>query len=110
MYVLLKRSVFVGFVLLALVPVTHAACWLAKIEPGVTHCQDVKDKTWHPVGSNWKNSNCDQCECSPFDHSCCNGWPTGTSKDCTIKYDYATCTYEIINQKIPGGPCPAVGK
>ncbi|KAF4082589.1 hypothetical protein AMELA_G00153370 [Ameiurus melas] len=70
---MLKTSVFVGFVLLALVHVSHAACWFEKNNPGATHCQDHVDKTWHPAGSSWTNSKCAKCWCNAGDLSCCHG-------------------------------------
>ncbi|MCJ8742720.1 hypothetical protein PDJAM_G00085560 [Pangasius djambal] len=69
----LKRSVLVGFFLLALVAVSHAACMHGKIKAGATHCQDWVDKTWHPFGSSWTNSKCTQCSCSDDFIRCCDG-------------------------------------
>ncbi|KAB5543741.1 hypothetical protein PHYPO_G00083080 [Pangasianodon hypophthalmus] len=106
----LKRSVFVGFFLLALVAVSHAACWQWKIKEGATHCQDRVDKTWHPVGSSWTNSECAQCYCRSDYASCCHGWPTSVSGGCIIEYDYKTCKYEIINLEHPSLSCGAAGK
>ncbi|MCI4388477.1 hypothetical protein PGIGA_G00086500 [Pangasianodon gigas] len=103
------KSVFVGFVLLALVTVSHAACWSARIN-GATHCQDTVDKTWHPVGSSWTNRKCTKCSCDANLMKCCDGWPTRVYGDCIIKYYYKTCTYKVINTKIPGGTCSGVGK
>ncbi|XP_017343761.1 beta-microseminoprotein [Ictalurus punctatus] len=107
---MLKRSVFVGFVLLALVHVSHAACWSGRNNPGATHCLDPVDETLHPVGSRWTNSECVKCSCNANSLSCCHGWPTGTTKGCIIEYDYEKCTYEIINLVDPSLPCGAAGK
>ncbi|XP_060752378.1 uncharacterized protein LOC132863534 isoform X2 [Tachysurus vachellii] len=93
---MMKRSVFVGFVLLALVPMIHAACWHQLNKFDSTHCQDNVDKTWHPVGSRWTNSQCAKCSCSVNEIRYCDGWPTHVSGGCSIKYDYKTCTYELI--------------
>ncbi|XP_046717693.1 beta-microseminoprotein-like isoform X2 [Silurus meridionalis] len=99
------RAVFVGLVLLSLVSVSYADCNAAEIEEGVTHCQDLVDGTWHMVGSMWTNSKCEQCSCSASYLACCDGLPTGVSKDCTIEFDYETCTFDLINNIIPGGSC-----
>ncbi|KAF7700869.1 small serum protein 2-like isoform X2 [Silurus meridionalis] len=105
----LKSLVFVGFVLLAIISVSHAACWLNKNKAGATLCQDSVDKTWHKVGSTWKNSRCNQCSCNRDYTSCCDGWPTSVTAGCRINYNYQTCEYEIINDQ-PGTPCGAAGK
>ncbi|XP_046716486.1 small serum protein 2-like isoform X3 [Silurus meridionalis] len=105
----LKSLVFVGFVLLSLISVSHAGCWLLEKKPGATRCQDSVDKTWHKVGSTWKNSRCDKCSCGIDFGSCCHGWPMKVSAGCSIKYDFHTCEYEIINDQ-PGTPCGAAGK
>ncbi|KAF7700870.1 beta-microseminoprotein-like [Silurus meridionalis] len=106
----LKISVIVGFVLLALFSVSHAACWHGKNEPGVDGCQDFEDKTWHEFGSSWKNSKCSKCWCNPDFIRCCHGWPTSVSAGCSIEYDYSKCTYKITNNANPGAPCAASGK
>ncbi|XP_047660895.1 beta-microseminoprotein isoform X3 [Tachysurus fulvidraco] len=105
---MMKRSVFVAFVLLALVPMIHAACWFKQNKPDATHCQDDEDKTWHPVGSTWRSSQCAHCSCSVDGMSCCDGWPTHVSGGCSITYDYKTCTYELIHLD-KNVPCRAVG-
>ncbi|KAG7322867.1 hypothetical protein KOW79_014213 [Hemibagrus wyckioides] len=92
----MKRSVFVGFVLLALVPLIHAACIRQLPSFGATHCQDGLDKTWHPIGAEWLNSECARCTCGVDGMECCYIWPTRVSGGCTIKYDYDACTYEFI--------------
>ncbi|KAL7827345.1 hypothetical protein SRHO_G00330630 [Serrasalmus rhombeus] len=80
------RSVFVGLVLFALVPLNDAACFTALLNAGATHCQDLLDKTWHPVGSSWTNSKCDQCGCSADGMRCCDGMPTvHVTGDCTVR-------------------------
>ncbi|KAB5543742.1 hypothetical protein PHYPO_G00083130 [Pangasianodon hypophthalmus] len=105
---MLKWSVFVVFFLLALVPVSNAACWQKILKPGVTHCQDDLDKTWHPVGSSWINKQCLRCECKDGHMTCCHRWPTSVSGGCTIKYDHQTCTYELIYPD-KSLPCRAIG-
>ncbi|KAI4889137.1 hypothetical protein NFI96_015149 [Prochilodus magdalenae] len=65
------RSVFVGLVLFAVIPLNDAACWREKLKQGATHCQDAVDKTWHVVGSSWGNSKCHECDCDNDLLSCC---------------------------------------
>ncbi|KAF5899933.1 small serum protein 2-like, partial [Clarias magur] len=67
------RSVFVGFLLLALISVSHAACWHSKLEAGETYCYDSVDKTQHSVESHWKNSKCESCWCKEGFMRCCDG-------------------------------------
>ncbi|KAL7827344.1 hypothetical protein SRHO_G00330620 [Serrasalmus rhombeus] len=103
------RSVFVGLVLFALVPLNDAACFTALLKAGATHCQDLLDKTWHPVGSSWTNSKCDQCGCSADGMHCCDGMPTvHVTGDCTVVYDYDTCTFDVIPKKNGTVPCAAM--
>ncbi|XP_072537205.1 beta-microseminoprotein-like [Salminus brasiliensis] len=110
---MLKSSVFLGFVLFALVPLSNAACWQEFLKKDATHCQDALDKTWHVVGSSWTNSKCDKCTCNNL-MSCCNGLPSSVhySEDCTVEYDYNACTYKVVQKSDRSIPCPhrAVGK
>lgn len=71
--------------------------WLA-----MTHCQDDVDKTWHTIGSTWRNSACMDCSCG----SCCDAWVhiysrtlmldkilkpmIGTSRGCCINKGYGS--------------------
>ncbi|KAG7322868.1 hypothetical protein KOW79_014214 [Hemibagrus wyckioides] len=73
---MMKRSVFVGFVLLALVPLIHAACLRQLPSFGATHCQDGQDKTWHPIGAEWLNSKCARCTCGVVGMECCDTLPS----------------------------------
>ncbi|KAG7322866.1 hypothetical protein KOW79_014212 [Hemibagrus wyckioides] len=105
---MIKRSVFVGFILLALVPLIRAACWTQPNSPGATHCQDHLDKTWHPIGAKWFNSRCTRCTCGLDGMHCCDTFPRVTG-GCEIKYDYDACTYELIHQN-EHVHCGGVGK
>ncbi|XP_053332276.1 beta-microseminoprotein E1-like [Clarias gariepinus] len=106
---MLKSSVFVGFLLFALFHMSHAACWSGIQKPGMTHCKDTLDNKWHPVGSTWNNKLCQRCTCTAHSMGCCDGWPTSVSGGCSIKYDYETCTYELIHLD-KSVPCGAAGK
>ncbi|XP_035392221.1 beta-microseminoprotein-like [Electrophorus electricus] len=109
---MLKWSVLV--VLCGLIPLSNAACFNAKLEFGATHCQDLADKTWHPVGSAWTNSKCNKCECNPTSLRCCDGLPSKLhfSGDCEVKYNYETCTFKVFQKGNPAIECPysATGK
>ncbi|KAI4889134.1 hypothetical protein NFI96_015146, partial [Prochilodus magdalenae] len=108
------RSVFVGLVLFAVLPLNDAACWRGKLKQGATHCQDGVDKTWHAIGSSWTNSRCDQCECKNDLLSCCHGLPTSvhTTEDCVVEYDYEKCTFDVFKRSDGSRSCAhsAVGK
>ncbi|KAF4082588.1 hypothetical protein AMELA_G00153360 [Ameiurus melas] len=106
---MLKRSVFVGFVLFALVPLIHAACWSERLRLGVNHCIDKTDKTWHQVGSNWRNSVCEKCTCNTFSLDCCDGFPTHVTKGCIIAYNFRACTYTLTSID-PSVTCYVIGK
>ncbi|KAF5899934.1 beta-microseminoprotein-like, partial [Clarias magur] len=69
----LKVSVLVGFLLLVLVAESHAGCLHERLKAGATRCQDIVDKTWHPIGSSWKNSKCNRCWCMDDLMRCCDG-------------------------------------
>uniref|UniRef100_A0A3B1J4K1 Beta-microseminoprotein n=1 Tax=Astyanax mexicanus TaxID=7994 RepID=A0A3B1J4K1_ASTMX len=109
---MLKRSVFLGFVLLALIPLNDAACWRGTYKG--KKCKDEVDRTLHSVGSSWTNSKCHKCNCDKGVFSCCDGLPTPVEypEDCTVEYDYTTCTYEVFKKNDRTSPCShsAVGK
>uniref|UniRef100_A0A8B9H2H4 Beta-microseminoprotein n=1 Tax=Astyanax mexicanus TaxID=7994 RepID=A0A8B9H2H4_ASTMX len=78
------------------------------------NCIDKVDKTSHSVGSFWTNSKCHKCTCDENGFSCCYGLPTSIKypEDCTVEYDYTTCTYEVFKKNDRTSPCShsAVGK
>ncbi|KAL7827347.1 hypothetical protein SRHO_G00330650 [Serrasalmus rhombeus] len=104
----MKRSVFVEFALFALIPLSEAGCWHGVLKKGATHCQDGVDKTWHPVGSSWTNSRCVQCDCNSAALTCCYGMPRvgKFADDCTVEYNYDTCTYKVFKKSDPTIECP----
>ncbi|KAL7884153.1 hypothetical protein AOLI_G00069230 [Acnodon oligacanthus] len=105
---MLRRAVFVELVLFALVPLNDAACWNGFLKKDGTHCQDSVDRTWHAVGSAWTNSRCDKCECTTHYMACCNGMPkVYITGDCTVVYDYDTCTFDVIFKDDGTVPCSA---
>ncbi|XP_053332131.1 beta-microseminoprotein A1-like [Clarias gariepinus] len=105
----LKISLFVGFLLLGLVSMSHAECWHKQLDEGATQCVDSVDNTLHDIGTNWKNSKCNDCSCLEDNMKCCDGWPTKVSDDCVIFYDYKTCKFEVINEKDPDAECAVAG-
>uniref|UniRef100_UPI003AAD6CCF beta-microseminoprotein-like n=1 Tax=Centroberyx gerrardi TaxID=166262 RepID=UPI003AAD6CCF len=98
--------------LCALPSVLHAACFVKPdMIPGMTHCQDDEDKTWHPVGASWRNSACMDCDCS----GCCQAYstPTGFPDDCVSVFDSKACEYKVHKKNDPSISChifSAVGK
>ncbi|XP_042344744.1 beta-microseminoprotein-like isoform X2 [Plectropomus leopardus] len=96
--------------LCALVPLISPHCY-GKPETSGTHCQDYADKTWHAVGSSWRNSNCMDCTCS----SCCSAYsiPTKFPPNCESVFDSEACEYIVRKKNDPSVRCPiygAVGK
>ncbi|XP_056151180.1 prostate-associated microseminoprotein-like [Lampris incognitus] len=78
---------------------------------GITHCQDEWDKTWHAVGSKWRNSACMDCSCG----GCCQAYltPVDFPEDCVSVFDAGACKYKVHMRDDPSTPCPrysAVGK
>ncbi|XP_018525243.1 beta-microseminoprotein-like [Lates calcarifer] len=97
--------------LCGLLSLSNAFCYFKVIEPGTTHCQDNEDKTWHAVGSTWRNSKCMDCDCS----QCCSAYSTPKQfpDDCVSVFDSQICDYRVHKRDDPTVECPiyaAVGK
>ncbi|KAJ8380066.1 hypothetical protein SKAU_G00008440 [Synaphobranchus kaupii] len=78
---------------------------------GATHCQDIVDKTWHAIGSTWRNSACQDCSCN----GCCDGFSTPVSipDDCMMEFDSKQCEYNVFKKADHTQSCvvlSAVGK
>ncbi|XP_044224386.1 beta-microseminoprotein-like [Thunnus albacares] len=100
-----------ALLLCALPSLSTAACYVKLMEAGMTHCQDHVDKTWHPVGSSWRNSKCMDCSCS----RCCDAYstPTAFPNDCVSVFDQEACVYRVHKKDDPTIECPiyaALGK
>ncbi|KAL7884156.1 hypothetical protein AOLI_G00069260 [Acnodon oligacanthus] len=111
---MLKRSVLVGLVLLALIHLNDGACWITRMRKGAVRCHDSIDKTKHAVGSSWTNSRCHQCHCKADRMSCCDELSEvlNVPKDCTVEFNYHTCTVKVVKKGDHSVPCPhsAAGK
>ncbi|KAL6456844.1 hypothetical protein MHYP_G00353880 [Metynnis hypsauchen] len=107
----LKRSVLVGLVLLALLHLNDGACWIKRMKTGAVRCQDDVDGTQHRVGSSWTNSKCHKCDCTAREMRCCDGLPTvlNVAEDCTVEYNYHTCTFKVFKKKDHSIPCSHSG-
>ncbi|CAB1319773.1 unnamed protein product, partial [Coregonus sp. 'balchen'] len=104
------RSLALGLILCVLVPLFHAYCHRKPmtLKPGmITHCLDEKDKTWHPIGSRWRNSDCMDCTCD----SCCSGYatPTHFPDDCMKEWDQKACEFKVVKKSDPSISCPIFG-
>ncbi|XP_053180746.1 beta-microseminoprotein-like [Scomber japonicus] len=104
-----------ALLLCSLPSLSDAACYrkAVKLELGKpqTHCQDDVDKTWHPVGSTWRNSECMDCDCT----ECCSAYSTPRQfpDDCVSVFDSVACAYIVHKKDDPSVQCPiyaAVGK
>nr|XP_055025014.1 beta-microseminoprotein-like [Misgurnus anguillicaudatus] len=104
------RSVVLGVFLCAVLSLVHPQCFSSPHTAGVKFCQDTTDKTWHPVGTTWRNSKCMDCDCTAESMNCCSAManPTNYPDKCTVERDYTTCTVQVV-EKIQ---CPhaATGK
>uniref|UniRef100_A0A3Q1GYE9 Beta-microseminoprotein n=1 Tax=Anabas testudineus TaxID=64144 RepID=A0A3Q1GYE9_ANATE len=97
--------------LCTLLPLSDAACYRKLVEPGITHCQDDSDLTWHAVGSQWRNSRCMDCTCE----ECCAVYmtPRKFPEDCVSVFDSKECKYIVHKKNNPDVECPiyaSVGK
>ncbi|XP_061597196.1 beta-microseminoprotein A1-like [Cololabis saira] len=111
----MKYSALV-LLLCALLPLSNAYCYVKPVkydpdQPLRTHCQDDVDKTWHPIGSKWRNSECMDCTCD----SCCSGFsiPRSFPDDCVSVFKPEECVYVVHKRDDPSVECPiygAVGK
>nr|XP_046243108.1 beta-microseminoprotein-like [Scatophagus argus] len=88
-------------------PHSNASCFFRHMDPGITHCQDTMDKTWHAVGSMWRNSYCLDCSCS----GCCQGYatPVGFPHDCVSVFDPEACEYIVHKRDDPSVICRTMG-
>ncbi|XP_026177992.1 beta-microseminoprotein [Mastacembelus armatus] len=96
-----------ALLLSALLSLSNAQCYRMAIEPGMTRCQDSVDKTWHDVGSKWRNSQCMDCTCT----QCCAAYSTPTSfpEDCVSVFDQKACKYIVHKKDDPSVLCPIFG-
>ncbi|XP_070819953.1 beta-microseminoprotein-like [Chaetodon trifascialis] len=97
--------------LCALVSLSNAQCFYKVVKPDMTHCQDEVDKTWHAVGSQWRNSECMDCSCG----GCCAAYstPRRFPDDCVSVFDSEACEYIVHKKDNPSVQCPifaSVGK
>ncbi|XP_029137589.1 beta-microseminoprotein [Labrus bergylta] len=105
------KCVALSLMLCALLSMSNAQCYSKALKPGMTHCQDDTDMTWHAVGSNWRNSECMDCSCS----GCCAAYSTPRSfpDDCVSVFDPVACEYKVFKRNNPTVQCMifgAVGK
>uniref|UniRef100_A0A3B4U5R2 Beta-microseminoprotein n=1 Tax=Seriola dumerili TaxID=41447 RepID=A0A3B4U5R2_SERDU len=72
-----------------------------------THCQDPVDKTWHAIGSKWRNSRCMDCTCN----RCCDAYSTPRQfpNDCVSVFDSEACVYRVHKRDDPTVECPIFG-
>ncbi|KAJ8400925.1 hypothetical protein AAFF_G00388820 [Aldrovandia affinis] len=89
----------------------HGGCYGKKLTLDMIQCQDFVDKTWHPIGSSWRNSACQDCNCE----RCCDAFSTPRSfpDDCMMEFDKEECEYKVFKKNDRTQPCQifkAVGK
>uniref|UniRef100_A0A674F2I7 Beta-microseminoprotein-like n=1 Tax=Salmo trutta TaxID=8032 RepID=A0A674F2I7_SALTR len=112
------KSLALALILCVLLPLFHASCYMKPmtLKPGevkgevkgmITHCRDDKDKTWHPIGSRWRNSDCMDCTCN----SCCQGYATPVEfpDDCMKEWDQKACEFKVVKKSDPSISCPIFG-
>ncbi|KAJ8285927.1 hypothetical protein GJAV_G00032560 [Gymnothorax javanicus] len=82
-----------ALLLCSLVDLLHGACYqMAGPKLGETVCEDLVDHTRHAIGSSWRNSACQDCDCS----GCCDAFnrPTSIPEDCMMEFDKGLCEYK----------------
>ncbi|XP_054466902.1 beta-microseminoprotein-like [Anoplopoma fimbria] len=96
-----------ALLLCALASLSNAQCYRKPMTPGLTHCQDDVDKTWHEMGSSWRNSKCMDCDCD----GCCAGYSTPRSfpDDCVSVFDSQACQYIVHKRDDPTVHCQIFG-
>ncbi|XP_037833852.1 beta-microseminoprotein-like [Kryptolebias marmoratus] len=96
-----------ALLLCVLVSSSNAQCFAKHVPEHQAFCQDDVDKTWHQVGSKWRNSACMDCSCS----RCCAGYvtPTNYPKDCVSVFDSVACKYIVHKKDDPSVECPILG-
>ncbi|XP_039660187.1 beta-microseminoprotein-like isoform X1 [Perca fluviatilis] len=102
-----EKYLALAVLLCALVSLSNAYCFPKAMKPGMTHCQDDVDQTWHAVGSRWRNSRCMDCSCS----GCCSAYstPTNFPDDCVSVFDSHACEYIVHKKDDPSVLCPIYG-
>ncbi|XP_075318423.1 beta-microseminoprotein-like [Odontesthes bonariensis] len=103
----LPKYLALALLLYTLLSLANAQCFSRELKPGQTHCQDSVDKTWHRVGSKWRNSACMDCSCE----GCCAAYSTPTSfpSDCVSVFDSKACKYIVHKKNNPSELCPVFG-
>ncbi|XP_057689075.1 beta-microseminoprotein-like [Corythoichthys intestinalis] len=96
-----------AFVVCALLPMSYGFCSVREPMPGETQCYDEVDNKWHPVGSNWRNSECMDCTCD----GCCTAYsiPRQFPDDCVSVFDKVACEYKVHKRDDPSVECPIFG-
>ncbi|KAK9522569.1 hypothetical protein VZT92_019021 [Zoarces viviparus] len=96
-----------ALLLSALVSLSIAQCYQKAPTPGMTHCQDDVDNTWHATGSSWRNSKCMDCTCE----GCCAGFstPTRFADNCVSVFDPQACEFVVHRKGNPNILCPILG-
>ncbi|XP_040898704.1 beta-microseminoprotein-like [Toxotes jaculatrix] len=105
------KYLVLAVLLCGLLSLSNTQCYFKSVKPGMTHCQDDVDNTWHAIGSTWRNSNCMNCSCS----GCCAVYhtPRQFPDDCVSVFDSQACQYIVHKKDDPAVQCPiyaAVGK
>ncbi|KAG7480741.1 hypothetical protein MATL_G00059550 [Megalops atlanticus] len=101
------KCVVIALLLCAQLQLLHGGCfYFMAIKPGMTHCQDFVDKTWHPIGSEWRNSACQVCSCE----QCCNAYvtPRKIPDDCMMEFDQTECKYKVFKKNDRTQSCPVL--
>ncbi|KAG7480740.1 hypothetical protein MATL_G00059540 [Megalops atlanticus] len=101
------KCVVIALLLCAQLHLLHSACYFRELKPGMTRCQDFVDKTWHPIGSKWRNSACQDCSCG----GCCDAYvtPRKIPDDCMMEFDREECEYKVFKKNDRTQSCPILG-
>uniref|UniRef100_A0A4W6G8A7 Beta-microseminoprotein n=1 Tax=Lates calcarifer TaxID=8187 RepID=A0A4W6G8A7_LATCA len=104
-----KKYLALAVLLCGLLSLSNASCEQQKIKNDkyLPPCQDDMDKTWHAVGSTWRNSKCMNCNC----RSCSDMYstPIRFPNDCVKVFDPEACAYVVHKRDDPSVLCPVMG-
>ncbi|XP_061115363.1 beta-microseminoprotein A1-like [Conger conger] len=108
----IMKCLALALLLCAQLSLLHGACLKFMQESDATECVDPRDGTRHPIGSWWRNSECQDCDCN----GCCDAEfikPTSYEEGCIMEFDKKNCEYKVFKKEDPTYSCKiyeAVGK
>ncbi|XP_010983603.1 beta-microseminoprotein isoform X1 [Camelus dromedarius] len=103
------NAILVSLVVLAtLVTLCNTQCFIIPNQnSGSNECKDL-DGITHPLDSQWKTENCEECSCSQNGINCCSLIAVPVDYDtekCKKVFNKETCSYTVVERDNPENPC-----